>query len=245
VSGRATLLGVLAFAIFACREGGCRITESEVVDVLASSFCESRWSAGCDHPGVSQSECESHLRRVGADVRDEAHSLGLEFDEHCAQEHRDRYEQGDGFEPLGFGEKRCALWVGDGREGDVCETSSGLTTCAPGLRCGLMEVCEIEEPLPELGADCVDFDLILRCADGLACEEGVCVPTPEIGQRCESTCVEGAYCDEQVCVEGPGLGAPCRVAGNPDECAASLACIDDVCVDAPPTICGEPTPWPW
>jgi hypothetical protein len=240
---RSKLLGAAVLVMFGCREGGCRITDAEVVDVLAVSFCEARWSAGCEHPGISQTECESHLRRVGEDVRDEAHALGLEFDEDCAQEHRDRYEQQDGFEPLAFGEKRCALWVGHGREGDACETSSGLTTCAPGLRCSTMSVCEVEESPLEIGADCVDY-VVYRCEDGLACVDGVCAPTPEIGQHCYDTCVDGAYCDDEVCVENPGLGMSCGI-GTPSGCAAQLACEDNVCVEAPPAICGEPTPWPW
>lgn len=239
------LFGALALAVLGCREGGCRITESEVVDVLATSFCESRWSAGCEDPGVSRSECESHLRRVGGDVRGEAHALGLEFDEDCAQDRRDRYEQQDGFEPLTFGETRCAIWVGDGHEGDACETSSGLSTCAPGLQCGLSQVCEPSEPLLELGNDCVDVDLVLRCEDGLACVAGVCAPTPKIGERCYDTCVDGAYCADETCVAAPGRGQPCESAGNPNECASTLACVENLCTDAPPTICTEPAPWPW
>jgi hypothetical protein len=238
---RKDIIGALALVLCGCREGGCRITEAEVVDVLAVSFCEARWSAGCENPGVSHSECESHMRRVGKDVRDEAHALGLEYDEHCAQEYRDRYEDHDGLEPLATGERRCPLWAGDGGEGDACETSSGLSTCAPDLRCGIDSVCERRRDPGALGEDCADYDVVYTCEDGLTCvSPGVCAPTPGIGEPCEGICVEGANCVDEVCVAGQGRGEPCE-----SGCGPQLVCEDEVCVDAPPAICGEPAPWPW
>lgn len=46
----------------------------------------------------------------------------------------------------------------------------------------------------------------------------------------DSSCAEGLYCEESVCVRLPSEGEACLPEGNLGQCASPLACIDEACV---------------
>jgi hypothetical protein len=106
----------------------------------------------------------------------------------------------------------CAV-DGECGVGNFCDTSAGdqdvcvaLVQAAEGERCAATGV---------------------RCEDGLACENGICVPGTGPGGWCDLAgagseyCPDGQYCEDNLCVDRLAVGESC---GSSAACIASAFC---------------------
>ncbi|MBL4686335.1 MAG: hypothetical protein JKY37_17200, partial [Nannocystaceae bacterium] len=169
----------------------------------------------------------------------EALDAGLEYDQTCAGEHRQRLEQ-HGCEwawDLADDCNPCPVVHGDKPVGVACEIyerNPAYSDCARGLLCPNLRpdqafgspVCVQACPTPvAVGESCkgqaADSSRPLLCVDGAYCKAGVCTQGAGIGERCasERDCTSRASCslaeeDVRVCTPKVALGKMCDLANR-------------------------------
>ncbi len=121
-----------------------------------------------------------------------------------------------------------SLFVDTAAVGGACSSYSAGLLCAGG-----QGVCDPQmgtcKSLPKQGESCQPAN---RCAAGLVCEGGACVPRSGAGGKClsDNGCQAGLTCGpNNTCTAGLAAGSKCNVT---DQCAAGLACLGGVCATA-------------
>lgn len=121
-----------------------------------------------------------------------------------------------------------SLFVDTAAVGGACSSYSAGLLCAGG-----QGVCDPQmgtcKSLPKQGESCQPAN---RCAAGLVCEGGACVPRSGAGGKClsDNGCQAGLTCGpNNTCTAGLAAGSKCNVT---DQCAAGLACPGGVCATA-------------
>jgi len=120
-------------------------------------------------------------------------------------------------------------------ESDLCSPPAGAgQPCSQDLECGAGNYCNelaadkdtcIVPAEAGLGARCGATGV--RCAAGLACENGICVTGSGPGGWCDSLgandayCPDGQYCEDNQCTARKPVGTPC---GTSRECVDAAFC---------------------
>ncbi len=185
-------------------------------------------------------ECIERLEPAWLEPLEEAEARGLEFDFGCYAEKFDLLTNTacPTLEPGAYGASfrihACDLWVGDGVEGDACESTNDWSTCSSGLSCEY-SVCRA----PSTDGPCESG---LGCAEGYTCGESACEPRGDAGDPCFSSlaCKETLRCNqtEGICEAAFAVGERCVEASD----CTSLNCGAGTCAPAASTVCIAPFP---
>lgn len=121
------------------------------------------------------------------------------------------------------------MWVGKVPAGGPCAPGIESFVCQPSATCVLgLDLCGTCEAAVDVGEFCGDG---VRCNDGLACVEGLCVRRGEVGDVCDASrpCRVGTGCVEGVC-SGFDVVEVGQACGQGARCPYASFCSEGVCV---------------
>ncbi|MCP4679882.1 MAG: hypothetical protein GY854_31190 [Deltaproteobacteria bacterium] len=254
------LLMIVASVVSCAKEDDPFISEDEAAEQTARTECEQLYECDCEQlPFSNEADCVSKLRDEYQNRQDWIMSGGLVYDGECLGLKLDNMKTQGCASPDSdavYYEKAecggfCLTYHGEAEVGQPCtlpEQGEPHSNCLQGLLCEdekCVDPCaetgdtDTDTALGE-GETCVqDSEIVGKCGEGLACDEGdtgTCVPAPGLGEACTNRCEGNLYCILDICSEGPGLDENCY---GGEYCAPGLTCREGYCRLSEAAICSQ------